>query len=433
MVETALLAFFADRGHFNFCIPLARALKAQGYNVELWTNELCQAWVPPGVMDVVQPRFGSGEVLSKVIAGYKKAVCHGESDADGREFIVRPAPFQNVAPYIADAGWDFDNATLPAPSEAQAAFAERLAQPDVAVLVYEVVWGKWAGQLAQKIGRPAIGFCPSYLRPFRAASGVPIWEFDGELRLRDRPVDIREEMPQDMDLAFVIADCLRGAARNVCGARCFGAILPGHEEDSEMDVRLRAWLDGEALQEQERGVVVLALGSQSSAEVAASWLLTDVLKGCLAAAPRVLLAAAATPDDEELLAAEGSGRLRAEACLPQWAVLGHGSVRCFLSHCGANSVHEALARGKAIVPLPFADDQYYIAASVERLYGWPSPALRKAMVRAGPGLGVPAVEAAVRLGLAVPPERLRELQQEVLAEDGAGAAAAAVKAKATAS
>merc|ERR1740129_1341775 len=99
-------------------------------------------------MDVVQPLLNSGEVLNKFVAGYKKAASHGESDADGREFICQPVVGQNMGPFVADSGFDGDFVHIAASREGQAAFAERLAQPDVAVLAYEVCWGKWAGQLA---------------------------------------------------------------------------------------------------------------------------------------------------------------------------------------------------------------------------------------------------------------------------------------------
>ena len=56
--------------------------------------------------------------------------------------------------------------------------------------------------------------------------------------------------------------------------------------------------------------------------------------------------------------------------IPQWRVLNHRNVRVFVTHCGANSAHEGLYAGVAMVPLPFFDDQYYIAENLEKIYGY---------------------------------------------------------------
>jgi len=55
---------------------------------------------------------------------------------------------------------------------------------------------------------------------------------------------------------------------------------------------------------------------------------------------------------------------RLEAFVPQAAVLAHPAVRCFVSHCGQNSVQEALGAAVPLVCLPFYCDQYEWAASV---------------------------------------------------------------------
>merc|ERR1712039_347027 len=97
--------------------------------------------------------------------------------------------------------------------------------------------------------------------------------------------------------------------------------------------------------------------------------------------------------------------LRASAWLPLWSVLGHSNVGCFVGHCGANSTHECLAQGKPLVPLPFFDDQFYIAEVVEELMGYRRDSnftpLRKSVLRPSKGSGIATVEAAVKLGLSV--------------------------------
>ncbi len=53
---------------------------------------------------------------------------------------------------------------------------------------------------------------------------------------------------------------------------------------------------------------------------------------------------------------------RIEDFVPQQAVLSHPAVRLFISHCGMNSINEALYWAKPILALPFFGDQHYNAA-----------------------------------------------------------------------
>ena len=63
-------------------------------------------------------------------------------------------------------------------------------------------------------------------------------------------------------------------------------------------------------------------------------------------------------------AREGTADWRVEPFVPQRAVLAHAAVRGFVSHCGANSTHEAIASGVPMLCVPFFCDQYEWAASV---------------------------------------------------------------------
>lgn len=53
--------------------------------------------------------------------------------------------------------------------------------------------------------------------------------------------------------------------------------------------------------------------------------------------------------------------------VPQFAVLAHPSVKVFISHCGANSVHESIYHAVPVVGLPFFDDQRYNAPKLVEL------------------------------------------------------------------
>lgn len=109
-------------------------------------------------------------------------------------------------------------------------------------------------------------------------------------------------------------------------------------------------------------------------------------------------------------------------------MLGHRNAACFVTHCGANGAHEALARGVPVVPLPFFDDQHYIAARLEELYGYAErdagyAPLRKADVRGGDEEKVARCVAAT---LRAPRDVAARLRDAVAGDDGAAAAAATV-------
>ena len=231
---------------------------------------------------------------------------------------------------------------------------------------------------------------PTYRGPFRAAyCHDPIWNFDGCCVVRNQPGADFPEFALD-EVSYIIADCLVGKALDCGGRRRFGAFLPSQEDAVISDVELRSWLDGAAVEEDSQTVTLVALGSQSALEVVCEHAEVRLLEGCLRASPRVLAASKSDPEQMSplLLEAVRCGRLRFAQCLPQWAVLNHPSVRCFVSsacsyqqdsrracltqsstgswssdanwprsHGGANSTHEALASGVAVVPLPFFDDQ----------------------------------------------------------------------------
>jgi len=55
---------------------------------------------------------------------------------------------------------------------------------------------------------------------------------------------------------------------------------------------------------------------------------------------------------------------RVEPFVPQPEVLKHHCVKCFVSHCGQNSIHESIASGIPMVCVPFFCDQFEWASSI---------------------------------------------------------------------
>jgi hypothetical protein len=125
------------------------------------------------------------------------------------------------------------------------------------------------------------------------------------------------------------------------------------DDDSDDDDGCMAWLDAQPL----GSVVYVAFGS-----------LVNIGRGEMLAVAEGL-ASTGRPfmwvvrDDsrrllhEDALAACGD-RGRVVAWCPQGRVLGHGAVGCFVTHCGWNSIAEALAAGVPMVGYPWWSDQF---------------------------------------------------------------------------
>ena len=119
--------------------------------------------------------------------------------------------------------------------------------------------------------------------------------------------------------------------------------------------------------------------------------------------------------------------------IKQWEVLNHPNVKAFVTHCGSNSAHEGLYAGVPMIPLPFFDDQYYIAENLEMLYGYSDDSmyspLRKIDIRTKHCKGEDGLDThetraiskicnAIKLALMVPREKLQNLRMAVEEEDG---------------
>jgi 2-hydroxyacylsphingosine 1-beta-galactosyltransferase len=134
-----------------------------------------------------------------------------------------------------------------------------------------------------------------------------------------------------------------------------GPILPKTEDPAEPS--LRQWLD----EARDEGVVLAAFGSLVAPSPKQIKLLANGLKSCPC---RVLWA---VPDCYHGALAATSPSFRAETFVPQTTILAHPAVRVFISHCGANSVREALYWGQPILGMPFFLDQPYFAERIASL------------------------------------------------------------------
>ncbi|CAJ1376849.1 unnamed protein product [Effrenium voratum] len=370
--QRAGLSEISNRGHFNWSLPLAEALLT-------------------GVK-------GDKPAVDQV---YTSISSTGDTDDEGRTAVEQHFEHEvrerKLGASLAEA---FEAITPAAP--VQDALQQRL-RKDVAVVVYEQVWCSFARAVAASASVPSISFQPSYIDVFRMHAGVPPSCFQDDYDLG----------PEEM--VYTLATCLRRAAPVPAGRRAVGAILPLKSRADALPNELMEWLASEL------PVVYCSLGSHMLSSTLAPGSLSQLVKGVLDAGCKLLMVLSesaqrtAMTDSTFAEYVEKPGSLRIETWVNQPKVLAHPGIQVFVSHCGANSVHECLAQGIPIVAMPFFDDQYYNAA---------------ALVQAGAGFRVQKrpitagqVTAAVKAMLTSEAKAAAKiLQKELLAEEGTEAA-----------
>ena len=154
-----------------------------------------------------------------------------------------------------------------------------------------------------------------------------------------------------------------------------GPLLP-KSAASKIDDDLRAWL--EQPRETHGHVVYVATGTNVELDQAQVDALARAIGRVADAGHRVLWSlrsaqqailfhqSNANNDNEQVTSrASWRERVRVMEWVPQLEVLSHENTRVFLSHCGHNSLMEALMHGRAILAMPFGADQPANARLVE--------------------------------------------------------------------
>jgi MGT family glycosyltransferase len=132
-----------------------------------------------------------------------------------------------------------------------------------------------------------------------------------------------------------------------------GPIFPKIAEP--LNPSLNNWLEEG---EESTAVVYVAFGTLATIE---SWQAKALVEGLTDTRLRVLWS---LPKSQQHILPSLPSSFRIEHFVPQQAVLSHPSVRAFVSHCGMNSINEALYWEKPILALPFFGDQHYNAARI---------------------------------------------------------------------
>ncbi|KAG6467005.1 UDP-glycosyltransferase 89B2-like [Zingiber officinale] len=139
------------------------------------------------------------------------------------------------------------------------------------------------------------------------------------------------------------------------------ALPPG--TSAGLDERLAAWLG----RFPEGSVVYVAFGSVVKLSPAQAEALAAGLEGSGARFVWATRGAVAMPMGfEERVAGRG---LVLTGWAPQVAILNHAAVGAFISHCGWNSVLEAVAAGVSLLTWPMAADQFFNARLLEEEIG----------------------------------------------------------------
>jgi len=355
----ALFVVAADRGHFNWSLPLASAVAAKAVKVEFWTNEESQSWLHDWPELTIGGSTGSFSHTKKVIEIFTALSSSGETDEEGGKALEEHFEVEIKRQGIGETLEEAFSRISPS-QEIQDRFLERLRGKDVSIVIYEQVWCSWVEALAEKAKVPTLSFQPSYIDVFRHNAGVAPRTFQGSFNFG----------PEGM--VYTLAHCLRRHAPVPLGRRAVGAMLPLRwlqnpwpKNDEEKE--LQEWLEGGSTP---HPVVYCSLGSHMLSRVLSFGSLTSLLKGILTAECRVLLVLSTAGkesvahEDPEFKRLIDTNSVRLATWVNQPAVLSHRSTAVFLSHCGANSIHEALACGRPIVAMPFFDDQHYNAAAL---------------------------------------------------------------------
>ena len=184
-MPTVILVAAADRGHWQWTVPVAGALRRKGYNVELWTNECAIAWTDAKMEFkgcVVVPYLGDGRQFTRFIAAYKSAVSAGDTAAEGYEQAIGNG-FAGIADAFQRHGVSpsADPTLLAATEEGRKKLEERLQDSSsLAAIVWERTWTLWVKPLADAASVPTFGLSPSFFYVYRGNAGEGYFDFEGE-------------------------------------------------------------------------------------------------------------------------------------------------------------------------------------------------------------------------------------------------------------
>lgn len=425
---TVIFSTFQDVGHVGYLLPLVRKLVEDGHKVEFWSGKPVDEWLPTGAEFKELVKKDSGAVP------FCMACSHAPTLKESLEVFATKASEGSLG---LPEGYDPNWTSLHEADEL--IFKKRLLEPDVDLVVDDLCHIlSWVGAFCSKHGVPNLRFAPSIFYTVMATRGL--MELWGEgcasfLRVAGNPA---AEVPKSEELEFVpvrdfapqhrfftiMPDLLRahGVAvdeemmfENHEGEQC-QILGPIYEPEASLNCRafkdsgLEAWCD-------EAPFVFISLGSMVSQVSQTSTGLQENLHELLDAlvSRRVLI-------NVDLPGYPKRDSLNMAGWVPQKAVLSHGNLQCFVSHCGQGGVSEALLADVPLVAYPFFHDQLLLAESIEKL----GCGVWLQRFDHGPGIRVEEADSAIEQAIAAK-QRVQELGMKARAMNGLNVAYAKIQ------
>eukprot|EP00928_Gymnodinium_smaydae_P020240 TRINITY_DN17824_c0_g2_i1.p1 TRINITY_DN17824_c0_g2~~TRINITY_DN17824_c0_g2_i1.p1 ORF type:complete len:441 (-),score=74.29 TRINITY_DN17824_c0_g2_i1:160-1482(-) len=425
---TVIFTTFQDAGHVGYLLPLVRKLIEDGSRVEFWSGKPVDKWLPEGAEFKELVKKDSGAVP------FCMGCSHGPTLKESLEVFLKKASENSLElPENYDLSWS----TLHEADEL--AFKNRLLDSDVELVVDDICHIlNWVGPFCHKHGVPNVRFAPSIFFTVVAKQGLmPLFgegfaaflgAAGGNPAGAQKPdqhefAAVRDFAPQH-GFFTIMPDFLR--VHNVVideqmmfenhdGEQC-QVIGPLYEPELPGDCQafreseLKAWCD-------EAPFVYVSLGSMVSQVAQSSTTLQEDLRILLnALANRRVVINVKLPDYPQ------RANLKMAGWVPQKAILTHGNLQCFVSHCGQGGVSEAVLADVPIVAYPFFHDQILLAESIEKL----GCGVWLQRFDHGPGIPVSEAESAVEKAIAAK-QRTQELGTKTRAMHGLNVAHAKIQ------
>lgn len=356
--RTCVFAIVKDYGHFAYTTNIAFELHARGYAIEYWSHESARSQCP----DFAQfHALTDNEMFTPF---YCKESSVGDSDAENidrmsghiNELIMNAFPNEN--PLL----------NLTGVPLLVHALKTRLLQPDISLCVNDKCHVfAWVGEFCEEMKIPVLNLCPSQHELQRKYAGVlekwstifgniTTWPINTEQYVYNpiRPDDVIVPKVAGLYVTFkpLIDDLsLIPHGRKVVGPVYMPSILQEKQREALVSSGILHWIELD-----DRPIVYVSLGSMVKHNIDATDIKILLKAICENKSHRVLttlnmsLFHGIDCDDSGLLSVNW---------VPQFAVLGHPKVCVFVTHCGANSVHESVYHAVPMIAFPFFDDQRY--------------------------------------------------------------------------
>uniref|UniRef100_A0A7S3E2R5 Glycosyltransferase n=1 Tax=Chloropicon laureae TaxID=464258 RepID=A0A7S3E2R5_9CHLO len=362
---TVVFVLPSDKGHFLYTKHIAKLL-SETYAIEVYAPATAADYAPEcasfhPLTDANDDRFDRMTKKAMAVASHgsdpdPQKACD-EAEAYYKQHIEEALGEEFAAEFASGKGMH----GLQGPRENLIALKERVLRPDVALVIWDDAHVyRWIGAHCKEFGVPSLALVPSPLY---------LW----------RPEDSHEMNPDNLDdePKYGEVEGLRVDKARVPHAKCYtlfprllplgadeipgilaGPILPDEGVPREQAEAFEASDLKRWIEQGERPVVYVCFGSMLRGHPLIEEIWPKIMREAADHGKYRMLYAGWVPPGAGVRPGEEEA-LRLEAWVPQAAVLAHPTVRCFISHCGASSVNEAIGNGKPIIALPFFHDQRF--------------------------------------------------------------------------